>query len=239
MRFKKYTIRHDDTLQSIAQRETGDFNNWLDIATYNDLEYPYIVTTEEEKFRNLEHTVTYGDQLVIPYDQSSLNTVNIDLLNKRDQEYIQNLTYGVDLDITSQPKDYSDVGTSHEILTLRGDARGDIRTVKGTENLKQAIILKLLTPRGTLLLHPNYGSKLHALFGKASPNQMRLIEIEVCRTVKTDSRVDSCELVDAVIKGDTYAGEYEVTIRSLQESFNLLLTGDTSGQFVVKESDGE
>jgi len=59
---------------------------------------------------------------------------------------------------------------------------GDLDTVSGFQNLSQAIILRLLVGRGELeeLGHPEYGSKLHELFGQ--PNTERTRE-EVKRIV--------------------------------------------------------
>ena len=44
-RYKKHTIIYGETMQSIAQMETGSVNDWIKIAEYNSLVYPYIVDT--------------------------------------------------------------------------------------------------------------------------------------------------------------------------------------------------
>ena len=51
--------------------------------------------------------------------------------------------------------------TGHTLLT-------DLDRLKGRENLAQALILRLLTPLGSLkgLGHANYGSRLHELIGR-------------------------------------------------------------------------
>jgi phage baseplate assembly protein W len=80
----------------------------------------------------------------------------------------------------------------------RGDDRttgGDLRTglrkgidlavVAGADNLSQALLLRLLTPRGALeaLGHPAYGSRLHTLIGEPNTetnrNRARLFVLEV------------------------------------------------------------
>src|SRR5947209_14155752 len=46
--------------------------------------------------------------------------------------------------------------------------RLDLQVVSGTDNLAQAVLMRLLTPRGELaaLGHPEYGSRLHELVGR-------------------------------------------------------------------------
>lgn len=59
-RYKKHTIVYGETMQSIAQMETGSVNDWIKIAEYNSLVYPYIVDTMQEKMANIEHLATPG-----------------------------------------------------------------------------------------------------------------------------------------------------------------------------------
>ena len=53
----------------------------------------------------------------------------------------------------------------------------DLRTVSAVDNLEQALILRLLTPRGALAIlgHPEYGSRLNTLIGElnSEPNRNR------------------------------------------------------------------
>lgn len=51
----------------------------------------------------------------------------------------------------------------------------DLRTVEGVENLKQALLLRFLTPVGELagLGHPRYGSRLHELIGELNNETTR------------------------------------------------------------------
>lgn len=235
-RYKKYTIKQGDTLQSIAHKVTGNVSDWIAIAEYNNLKYPYIVSDDFMKLQDIEHLVVWGDQLIIPFEADLLDT-DVNKLNRRDQDYIINLTFGRDLNMTSDEKYYNRYGTSDELLGLTHNYAGDVSTVQGIENLKQALTAKLLTRKGSLLLHPEYGSKLHELFGKADEVTMKLIEIEVCRVVQTDSRVSNCVLDSAEVNGDEYTGKFLVEIRSLRESFELLVQGDSEGQIVVVDKE--
>jgi phage baseplate assembly protein W len=60
----------------------------------------------------------------------------------------------------------------------------DIGVIRRVENLKQALVLRLLTPRGELahLGHPDYGSRLHTLIGELNSelnrNRAKLFVLE-------------------------------------------------------------
>lgn len=235
-RYQKYTIIQDDTLQSIAHKTTGNVEDWTLIAEYNNLRYPYIVSDDFMKLADIEHLVTWGDQIIIPFEVDLLDT-DVYKLNRRDQDFIMNLTFGRDLNMTSDADYYNRYGTSDNVLGLTHNYAGDIDTVQGIENLKQAIHARLLTRKGSLLLHPDYGSNLHNLFGKADEAQMRLIEIEICKTVQSDKRVSNCVLQEHTVDGDNYSGVYLVEIRSLRDSFELLIQGDNSGQIMVTDKE--
>lgn len=74
--------------------------------------------------------------------------------------------------------------------TTAGDLREalrqgiDLAVVAGAANIGQALLLRLLTPRGALapLGHPTYGSRLHTLIGEpnneANRNRARLFVLE-------------------------------------------------------------
>lgn len=63
----------------------------------------------------------------------------------------------------------------------------------GLENLAQAVILRLLTPRGELaaLGHPEYGSRVHELIGQENNTAKRnLLKLFVLEALKFEPRVE-------------------------------------------------
>ena len=69
----------------------------------------------------------------------------------------------------------------------------DLGTVDGRENLAQALILRLLTPRGALadLGHAGYGSRLHELLGERKTEALRhLCRAYVLEAVAQEPRVE-------------------------------------------------
>lgn len=232
-RYKKHIVRHGDTIQSIAQMQTGSVHDWQKIVNYNKLAYPYIVDTVEEKLKKPEQLVTLGDTLIIPVEASLLDT-DVSKLGPRDQDLILSLALGSDLAMTTNEDYYRGKGGSNDILELGSNPKGDIAIVSGVENLKQALIARLLTPKGSLLLHPNYGSDLHNMLGvKATETQMIVIENEILSTIKKDGRVESVVSNGSSIEEETYRGSFTVNLFSLQQYFNLVVEGDERGQIIL------
>jgi phage baseplate assembly protein W len=82
----------------------------------------------------------------------------------------------------------------------------DFATVDGADNLAQAIVMRLLTPRGELAAvgHPEYGSRLHELIGRPNTETKRnLAKLYILETLQMEPRI---EQVDEVTVGP-YAGQ--------------------------------
>lgn len=68
--------------------------------------------------------------------------------------------------------------------------KADLNTVSGTDNLAQAIILRLMTPVGSRPLRPTFGSQLPLLLGKGQSSEMRRVaQMIVGSTVMQEPRV--------------------------------------------------
>jgi phage baseplate assembly protein W len=69
----------------------------------------------------------------------------------------------------------------------------DLVTIDGRENLAQALMLRLLTPRGALtaLGHAQYGSRLHELIGRNKTEALRnLCRAFILEVVAQEPRVE-------------------------------------------------
>ena len=69
----------------------------------------------------------------------------------------------------------------------------DIGIVSGRDNLAQAAILRLLTPRGELaaLGHPEYGSRLHELIGRQNTDTTRnLVRLFILESLQQEPRIE-------------------------------------------------
>jgi phage baseplate assembly protein W len=70
----------------------------------------------------------------------------------------------------------------------------DMSVVSGERNLGQAIIMRLLTPRGELseLAHPEYGSRLHELIGRQNTETTRnLIKLFILDSLQGEPRIEN------------------------------------------------
>jgi phage baseplate assembly protein W len=76
----------------------------------------------------------------------------------------------------------------------------DLRTIDGRDNLGQAVIVRLLTPRGELaaLAHPDYGSRLHELIGRQNTETTRnLVKLHILESLAAEPRIE--EVVELVV----------------------------------------
>lgn len=68
----------------------------------------------------------------------------------------------------------------------------DLGVTSGRDNLAQAIIVRLLTPRGELapLGHPEYGSQLHQLIGRVNSAGVRdLVKLHILDSLRHERRI--------------------------------------------------
>lgn len=69
----------------------------------------------------------------------------------------------------------------------------DFQPREGLPNLAQAVMLRLLTPRGELadLGHPEYGSRVHELIGQENNRSKRnLLKLFILEALKQEPRVE-------------------------------------------------
>ena len=231
-RYRKHTVRYDETMQSIASLEMGDVSQWKTIAKYNQLEYPYIVATPEEKLQNVEHLATLGDIIIIP-EVATLSQSDLTDMDVRDKAEISKLAFGEDLTMTDFPTFYDDKGTQDSILQLNANGRGDLKTVYGSKNVKQSIIAHLLTPKGSLLLHPDYGSELHLLFNKGNVSKAQLIDDEISRVMLTDGRISGTKKLSSTLSAMRYESNWEVELNSIETQMDFVISRDETGNFAI------
>lgn len=85
-----------------------------------------------------------------------------------------------------------DVRLGHRIAPTGGEAT-DLATIDGRHNLGQALVLRLLTPRGALapLGHGEYGSRLGELIGQRKDDTARaLCKAFVLEVIAQEPRVE-------------------------------------------------
>jgi phage baseplate assembly protein W len=98
-----------------------------------------------------------------------------------------------------------DYGTDFD-STGKLDSKGQIATVSGQDNVKQAIRNRLLTELDTYIEWcDDYGSTLHDLFQRPlNENNIEWIKTEIKMTVLKEPRVASCEVEYTIGSGFVY-----------------------------------
>lgn len=89
--------------------------------------------------------------------------------------------------------------TARRVEGGRGVTLRDFVLVAGRENLGQALVARLLTPRGELapLGHPAYGSRLHEVIGQPNtPTTRNLAKLFVIEALKAERRVEEIVSVE-------------------------------------------
>ena len=113
------------------------------------------------------------------------------------------------------------------------DYQVDMALVSDKENLGQAIMIRLLTPRGELasLGHPDYGSRLYELVGdKNTQTKHSLAKLYILESLAFESRISSVDTVKVTpAKGHRDSIDIFIQVRSVDESQIV-----TVGPFVLE-----
>ena len=238
-KFLQHIIKTEDTMQGIAQQHLGDISNWTDLAQFNNLRYPYIVDTVEEKMKNPDHLVTIGDAILIKVaDDVQSNLIQqLKRTTDYDQEELYALALGKDLNILPYPRTMTNPSRDTDVFEMKGNNRGGLATVRGIANLKQSLYIRLITPKGSYVGHPNYGSNLHMYLGmKNTEENAALVDLEIERTIRTDSRVTKCDLVSRKISGNSYTASFSVSSITLEQAFSFVISAQQNGPIVLENN---
>lgn len=233
--YNKYVIHQGDTLQKIANFELGDMSLWSDIRDLNNLEYPYIVGTADEKQENYNHLLTIGDVLYLPTTQKSTNQdlINNYNLGNYDKQELYDTTMGRDFGLTL---DISGSLSNSDCVLDFDNKKGypDYQTVVGLDNLKQSIALRIFTRQGSLLLHKDYGSTFLDYIGKpVSVDTLELAKSELSRAVTTDSRVDSVTVDYTLLDSNSVCFDIVITPVSEDKRIKMYIAVMENGTVVL------
>lgn len=232
--YKHYVIKQGDTLQTIAQKLYSDIGEWRMLVNLNHLHYPYIVSTPQRKMNDPEHLLTYGDKLLLPNDGRTYEEANQNKIIQSNTPYYQPDYYDTTLGMDIQLNISTDVPLTDQLGVLEAN-QSDLHTVTGVENLKQSLINRILTRRGTLLFHPNYGSQLLNMLGRPM-NRALLTDAahELSRTITTDTRVAKCTVDKSLLTYDDIFLNALVTPINYDTAFNIYLYRSKNGQFSIR-----
>jgi phage baseplate assembly protein W len=234
MRYKKYTIKQGDTLQLIAQNHMSSMSQWTELAQYNKLKHPYIVEDPSIKIHN-DNVVAPGDNIIIPVEVTAdaLRSVPLTIDAKKT---IEELTLGRDFSFIGDLSYAKERGTQDEILQMTLQPDGRLAYVKGTENLRQALLHRLWTKRGTLTLHPEYGSDLHTFIGqKLNFALLAQIKLEAESTLRIDPRVEDIRnvAIKHIVEDNSVTLSMEILPTSLENMLDFIVNIDNTGTITL------
>lgn len=167
------TLNSGDTLPRLALKYLGDSTRWGEIVEANNLRPPYITGDLSSTSSNVLRT---GDKILIPQPQrNGFSQAPKGAENK----LIKGLTelersMGVDFKVDKN-------------FDLILSNSGDLELVAGTDNLAQAVIIKLSYERGDVIRHPTMGVGLNP--GSKFP-ALQKIKDDLVRTLLQDSRIE-------------------------------------------------
>ena len=149
--------------------------------------------------------VTIGDYILVPSSSDGLNNIQAS-----------------DIDISQV---YDLLGQDFWLDNngmLRNDQNGDIQTVVGVQNLKQAVVHRLMTEIGELVYHQEYGDPLLNYVGKVNgPVLSVLANQQLSQTLLNDPRIQSVKKVASVVNGDVLYVVATVTVNIFNSVTNL------------------
>lgn len=174
---------HGDTIHRVAFRELGDASRWPEIVWINGLVHPYI-TDDPEKAS--DKVLLAGGMLVIPAAVAMVGS-------------------------STDPFKVFDADCLLSRGELTADSDGDFRVVSGRENLKQQLVHRIITDKGTFLFHPDYGCSIRRMLGVINGPTAALLSAEYVKaSLLSDDRVSEVARSVAEVVGDTIAVSAEI-----------------------------
>lgn len=222
--FIKHGVIEGDTIQAIAQRYLGDVNKWVELVMINELEHPYIINNYRDE-NTPANVRAIGEVVLIPLSEER------DLLSElKPYQIKQGLdnVLGEDIAVFSPSNTVSLLEGSGEV---QGDNRGDLLTVKGIDNFKQALLIRFSIPMGSLYHHPQFGTRIYEYLGKKnSYENLQKLKIEIERTARDDARVKNVNISKFQLgRNDSVVVELEIEAIGIEEVVNMGLELDEGG----------
>lgn len=180
-----HVVQVGDSLQKIAS--AYNISDWKDLVYINNLEYPYICDTLNANAPVGNGVLKVGDKMLIPSSEYSAPANNLRIDN------IEKQAYGCDLDIYS----YDSGNEQVKNLESKGelsDNNGDLKLSEGIRNLRQRLLIRLSVSKGSMILHPDFGSDIDKYVGlKGTPQNIIKLQLAVQESILSDELVEQVQ----------------------------------------------
>ncbi len=171
-------LTQGDTLIGLASSFLGDASKWEEIAILNNLDYPFIVPPDYEPYGE-ESVLRIGQEIHLPVDVKPTSVIEPDKYGDGG--------LGIDIKVLPNSVAFSTIFTEGQIVATNGD----VQMAVGIDCLKQDILHRLLTPKGSIPWHPDYGSEIPDLIGaKMTPENLEIIQVSAQECIYGDDRIE-------------------------------------------------
>lgn len=178
------------TIEAIAKGEIGNTPEY----TITNIDDPMLAGVSVINHKPITGGETInvkkpGDSILIPIDVGDYDPA----ITVETFEDAYDKLFGEDLylfDSTENWRGANAIVSENINLDLIADESGDLMSIKGIDNLTQALILRVITSLGEIPRNPEYGSNLISMIGKGgTPMALRMMTIEVAKTIRSDPRI--------------------------------------------------
>ena len=179
------TLPGRTSIKALAANFLGSAGRWKEIALLNRLKPPYF-SPQGDGITVLRP----GDPVRLPAQPDTSGDVNQVYSTQNDLERIDEYRYGRDLRVDP---------ITHDFVI---DARGDLDTIAGKDNLKQAMYIKIWTKPGDLKVHSWFGFGAEPGDG-VSVDLLSGYQFQLRATLMSDTRIATIRSMSLELeKGD-------------------------------------
>jgi hypothetical protein len=217
------SLGQGDTLVNLSARYLGDARLWQHIATLNGLKPPFLteiasadLTADESP---LVGAIGVGDTILIPtFAKAPADLPVLPVLGVQFEEPVEHHLLGTDLAL--EMVSGREGAPLYDIPIDFEAGATDAKTVSGIDNIKQAIILRLRTEKGSDTLYKRVG--LGRIIGfNIVPVDLEQARFRFIEALTQDSRVAAVRRIEFGNEDDALIVDVDVELRGFTETNNV------------------
>jgi hypothetical protein len=205
-------VNSGETIRGAAKRLLGNTNLWKQLVIINDLRAPYLSPNGDGK-----SVLRPGDTILFPTAGSSApeTAVSSDRTAIEVQKDSLTQRLGRDIRIVNPTAAGGD-----DVYDFAINARGDLATIEGVDNLEQAAELKFSTEPGSLPVHPFFGV-LAPIGEKLRTLSIIQFQTNARASLLSDSRIEDVVSFDVRAEGNVLYVRTTLRIRGADAALSV------------------
>jgi len=202
-------VQGGTTIQNIAAKTLGSPDKFKELVELNGLKSPYIDPTplDDDPVR-VPGVLRPGDVILIPRSGNAQSPNGV----------INNGSYPVTSDLTEQQKNFGVDIKLTEDFDIELSPTGDAKLIASTDNVAQAILVKLLLEVGSLKRHPGIGTNLGIGTKAVQPS---LVLDKVRSSLANDSRIASVVFAQVTQESNALLIDLVLKLRGYDQPVSL------------------